>query len=115
MKDLATLTMESFVVIVDKHRDAQGLGQKEFGRKCWPESTPMAAAARWQVMRTKSRNTDKPQGILITDAYRMATVLGIDLPYLMMEAMYRTNDIASKSEEYKDVADKGKGKRKPKS
>lgn len=113
MKDLATLMMESFVVIVDQHREDQGLGKKEFAMKCWPESPPAAAAIRWQIMRTKSRNTNRPQGILLSDVQRMADVLNIEPAYLMLESMALTRSIMSKEQENKSVTKKNKSRRKP--
>lgn len=97
MKAPDVLLMELFVEIVDQHRQEQGLKQGEFAEKCWPESTPRVASMRWQTMRSKAYNTDKPQGVLISDAYRMATVLGIDLPHLMLESIYHAQDATIKS------------------
>ena len=37
-------------------------------------------------MRSKASNTGKPQGVLISDAQRMAEVLGEDLSYLLAVA-----------------------------
>lgn len=106
MNDYPTLMMRTFVVIVSQHLAARGLGHSAFARKCWPESSPAAAAMRWQAIRTKSRNSDKPQGVLIFDAQRMATALDIDLAYLMLECTTMTKHIASKSKKNKQLSDK---------
>jgi hypothetical protein len=46
-------------------------------------------------MRTKVRNTGKPQGVLISDAHCMSVALKEDLAYMFLLA----KDIASKKEE----------------
>ena len=76
----------AFVELVAKRVKERGFKKGEFAALVWPENSPKAAAARWTAMRSKASNTDKPQGVLISDAQRMAEVLGEDLSYLMAVA-----------------------------
>jgi len=94
-KNYDQLLMESFVELSAKFAKDQGLGQAEFARLVWPESSPRVASYRWQSMRTKVRNTGKPQGVLISDAQRMSVVLNQDLAYMFLLA----KDLASKKAE----------------
>ena len=89
MKDINDLMMESFVEIVDELAESRGFKKNEFAGQVWPESSPRAASSRWQNMRTKVSNTGKPQGVLISDAQRMAGVLGMDIAYLFLQASER--------------------------
>ena len=89
MKDLNDLMMESFVEIVDELAESKNLKKNEFAQQVWPESSARAASSRWQNMRTKVSNTGKPQGVLISDAQRMAGVLGMDIAYLFLQASER--------------------------
>ena len=72
-----------FVEFVAKRVKERGIKKGEFAALVWPEDSPKAAAARWTAMRSKASNTGKPQGVQISDAQRMAEVLGEDLSYLM--------------------------------
>jgi hypothetical protein len=76
----------AFVELVAERVKKRGWKKGEFAAMVWPNDTPKAAAARWTAMRSKASNTGKPQGILISDAQRMAEVLGEDLSYLMAVA-----------------------------
>lgn len=86
MKDLDDLMMESFVEVVDELRRASGLKHVDFVAKVWPESPQRSAVIRWHNMRSKVRNTGKPQGVLITDAQRMAAALDTEIAYLFLQA-----------------------------
>jgi len=94
-KNYDQLLMESFVELAAKKAQARGLGQAEFARLVWPESSPKVASYRWQSMRTKVRNTGKPQGVLISDAHRMSVALNQDLAYMFLQA----TDLATKKVE----------------
>jgi hypothetical protein len=89
MKDINDLMMESFVEIVNELAESKNMKKNEFAKLVWPESSPRAASSRWQNMRTKVSNTGKPQGVLISDAQRMAGVLGMDIAYLFLQASER--------------------------
>lgn len=73
----------AFVEYVDAQADSKGLGKGEFAHRVWPEDTLKAAASRWSTIRSKATNTGKPQGVLMSDAHRMASVLGINLGYIL--------------------------------
>lgn len=88
LKGYSELLMEAFVEVVDECSKTRGLKKSEFAQKVWPESSPRAASSRWQTMRTVATNTGRPQGVLISDAHRMAEVLNMDLPYLLLRASY---------------------------
>jgi hypothetical protein len=112
MRGYDELLMESFAEVVDETAEENGLKKSEFAKKVWPESSPRAAQSRWQTMRTVASNTGKPQGILISDAQRMAEVLGQDLPYLFLKAIMRAKDkdAAQKAAEKPVRARPGKAK-----
>ena len=84
--NFATLLERAFVELVAGRVKGRGWKKGEFAAMLWPGDTPKAAAARWTAMRSKASNTGKPQGVLISDAQRMAEVLGEDLSYLMAVA-----------------------------
>ena len=89
MIDLDDVIIESWVEIVAELAEDKTLKISEFARQVWPVSSARAAIARWQNMRTKVSNTGKPQGVLISDAQRMAGVLGMDIAYLFLQASER--------------------------
>jgi hypothetical protein len=95
LKGYAELLMEAFVGVVDETAEEKGLKKSEFAQKVWPESSPRAASSRWQTMRTVATNTGRPQGVLISDAQRMAEVLGQDLPYLFLRATLKAKEKAA--------------------
>ena len=76
----------AFVELVDKRADTRGYKKGEFAAKVWNDDTPKSAGRRWSVIRNTAKNTGKPQGVLISDAYRMAEVLGENLGYLLAVA-----------------------------
>lgn len=76
----------AFVELVAGRVKGRGWKKGEFAAMVWPKDTPKAAAARWTTMRSRASNTGKPQGVQISDAQRMAEVLGEDLSYLMAVA-----------------------------
>lgn len=86
MHNFAELMERSFVELVDGRAEARGWGKGEFASRVWPESNPKSAAVKWAAIRSKASNTGKPQGVLISDAQRMAEVLGEDLTYLLAVA-----------------------------
>lgn len=81
--NFAMLLERAFVELVAGRVKIRGWKKGEFAAMVWPDNTPKAAAARWTAMRSKASNTGKPQGVQISDAQRMAEVLGEDLSYLM--------------------------------
>ncbi len=86
MVDFSEMMERSFVDLVDKRADTRGLRKGEFAKRVWPEASPKSAAGKWAAIRVKASNTGKPQGVLISDAQRMAEVLGEDLTYLLAVA-----------------------------
>ena len=76
----------AFVELVAGRVKSRGWKKGEFAALVWPDNTPKAAAARWTAMRNQASNTGKPQGVQISDAQRMAEVLGEDLSYLLAVA-----------------------------
>ena len=85
------MLMEAFVEVVDDLAEQQGFTKAEFARAVWPESTPRVASYRWQSMRNKVRNTGKPQGVLISDAFRMCAALNQALPYVFILAEHQAS------------------------
>lgn len=81
--DFSLKLERAFVEYVDRQADAKGFGKGEFAHLVWPEDTLKAAASRWSAMRSRATNTGKPQGLLMSDAHRMAGVLEINLGYIL--------------------------------
>jgi hypothetical protein len=98
------LMMESFVELADSMASAKGLTKAELAQLAWPESSPRVASYRWQSMRTKVRNTGKPQGVLISDAVRLAKALDQHLAYMFILAEERATKKMAALEGEKTVA-----------
>lgn len=92
MKDFGDLLMEAFVEVVDETAEARGLKKSEFAQKVWPKSSARSASSRWQTIRTVASRTGCPQAVLVSDAQRMADVLGAELPYLFLQASVRAKE-----------------------
>lgn len=92
MVNFSTMLERCFVVLIDKRADARGWGKGEFAQKVWPEDNPKSAATKWAAIRSRSSNTGKPQGVLLSDAQRMAEALDEDLAYLLAVAKEKTRD-----------------------
>lgn len=86
MDEFSSLIERYFVSLVDERADARGWGKGEFAQQVWPRDNPKSAATKWAAMRGRSSNTGRPQGVLISDAQRMADVLDEDLTYLLAVA-----------------------------
>lgn len=81
----------AFVELVIEKAERKGFKKGEFAAQVWPEMSPKAAATRWTSIRLKASNTGKPQAVAIADAHRMATVIGIELSYLLAIATERAS------------------------
>ncbi len=86
MEDSAIRLERAFVTLIDARADRRGWGKGEFARMVWPEASPKVAAAKWAAIRGKASHTGKPQGVLVSDAQRMADILQEDLTYLLAVA-----------------------------
>jgi len=86
VNDYSSQLERTFVLLVDSRANARGWGKGEFAQKVWPKDNPKSAATKWAAIRSRSSNTGRPQGVLISDAHRMADVLGEDLTYLLAMA-----------------------------
>ncbi len=95
MENFSFLLERSFVELVDKRADARDWKKGEFAKMVWPDAPAKAAAAKWSAMRGKATNTGKPQGVLVSDAERMAEILGEDLTYLLAVAKENARQQAS--------------------
>lgn len=88
--DFANKVERAFVQLVEERAEAR-FKKGEFAAKLWPEMSPKAAASRWTSIRIKASNTGKPQSVSITDAQRMAAVIGKELSYLLAIAAERAS------------------------
>jgi hypothetical protein len=84
--DFATKLERSFVELVAERARRRGFRKGAFAHQLWPEASLKAAASRWTAMRGTAAHTGKPQGVSISDAQRMAEVLGEELSYLLAVA-----------------------------
>jgi hypothetical protein len=108
------MIMETFVEVVDGQAKARGFTKAGFARAVWPESSPRVASYRWQSMRNKVRNTGKPQGILISDAFRMCAALHQSLAYVFMLVEHKAGEKQARLEaENQATTPAATGKKKP--
>jgi hypothetical protein len=89
MKDFNDLMMESFIELAAEMSRAAGFKKGEFAQKLWPQSDPRVAVNRWRWMRSQVKITGKPQGLLVSDAQRIATALNQNLAYMFVLAQDR--------------------------
>lgn len=96
MEHFSEMLERCFVELVDQRSGERGWGKAEFAALVWPETSPRSAAGKWAAIRFRATNTGKPQGVLISDAQRMADVLGEDLAFLLSLAKEEARRQASK-------------------
>lgn len=77
-----------FVELVVQRAEKKGFNKSEFARKVWPEAHPKSSAAKWAAIRGRVSKTGNPQGVLLSDAMRMASILDEDVTYLIACAKY---------------------------
>ncbi len=75
--------------IAQKVKKELHMSYVDFASLVWPELTRNHATQKWKSIRLSSRNTGKPQGLLIRDAKKMAEILGTEFAYLIMQATLR--------------------------
>ena len=92
MSDFADLIMESFVEIIDSIATQNNIRKGEFAVMVWPDMPPKVAERRWLFMRKKSYDTGHPQGVLLSDAYRLARTLDQDLAYILLKATAKAEE-----------------------
>lgn len=90
-EDFSQKVERAFVDIIVERADKKNLKKGEFAAMVWPEMSLKAASSRWTAVRLKATHTGKPQAVSVADAYRMATVVGKELGYLMIVATERAN------------------------
>jgi hypothetical protein len=86
MADFSEMFMKAFVEVVSEMAAIKGLKKGAFAQKVWPETSPKLAREKWLHIRTITPRTGQPQGVLISDALRMAEALGEELAFLMLRA-----------------------------
>jgi len=90
---LSSAVERSLVEVIDARADSMGLKKGEFAALVWPESSPKVASSRWAAIRCSAFNTGKPQSVTVSDAHRMAAILGEDLSYLIVLASEMAKNI----------------------
>jgi len=109
--DYAELVMESFVEIVDKLATQNRIKKGELAAKVWPDMQPRMANRKWQFIRKKSYTTGQPQGLLLSDAYRLAAALDQDPAYILLKASSMAEDKLSKLQAASPVKPKSETKK----
>ena len=84
--NLADLVMRCYVQVIDERAESKGIKKGDFARRIWPEGTPKASRSRWLHIRTADAISGHQQGLLVSDAYKMAQALGENFSMLMMRA-----------------------------
>ena len=92
MKDINDLIMEAFIQVAADMAKAQGFKKGDFAQRIWPDSETRVAVNRWRNMRTQVKITGKPQGLLVSDAHRLALALNQNISYMFILAQ----DLAQK-------------------
>lgn len=114
MESIASQIERALVEIVDELAKAKGMKKVDFSARVWPETSPKAAYARWNVMRGKASKTGRPQGVLISDAQSMAEVLDEDLAYLLLRAKDRVRQKLEGEKAVESCVEENQKTRKPK-
>jgi hypothetical protein len=86
MNDFAYEVERCFVQIVTALTKEKRLKISDFAQMVWPERTPTAGTARWNVIKGKSTLTGAPQKLLFSDAVRIAKALDMELAVLILKA-----------------------------
>jgi len=83
---MAELFESSFIEIVLNLTQNNKFKKAEFARQIWPESSPQVARNRWNGMRNGDSRTGKPISCTLRDAYMMASILGLQMAYVTLQA-----------------------------
>ena len=86
MKDVNDLMMEAFIEVATGMAKDLGFKKGDFAQKIWPNSERRVAINRWRSMRTQVKVTGKPQGLLVSDANRLAVALNQNISYMFILA-----------------------------
>jgi hypothetical protein len=89
MEDFADLLERCFIEVVQEILKAKHIKNIHFAEKVWPDRSSQAACSRWNVIKGISPKTGLPQKLIFSDTQRMAEVLEIELPYLILRAKDR--------------------------
>lgn len=87
--DDAALLERAFVELVGERLEAHGWKKIDFAARIWPESSRKAASSKWNDIFSRASKTGKPQGLRLSEAQRIAQILGEDLVYLIAVANER--------------------------
>jgi hypothetical protein len=103
---MADLFEESFIEVIDGLAEKGGLKKGAFSRLVWPDSTPLVARNRWANMRTPLARNGRPIACNLSDAYRLAKALGLQVAYVALQA---ENLADRKYEQMKLAESEGRG------
>lgn len=76
-----------FVKIIQGYVENSGFSHSEFAQKVWPEKAKESAITTWNAIRDKSSKTGRPQGLKTHEGLVMASIMGQDYVYIMVEAI----------------------------
>lgn len=79
-----TKLQAAFTALVAARAKEKGFKKRAFACKVWPELSVNSANGRWAALRKEA--TNKPQGLLLVDAFRLAEALGENPLYLIGKA-----------------------------
>lgn len=83
---IAELFEKYFIKLVTNLAEENKIKKGEFAQRVWPESTSQVARNRWNGMRTEDCRTGKPLTCTLSDAFRMARILGLQVAYVALQA-----------------------------
>jgi hypothetical protein len=98
MPDPSALFMRFFVELITEAVRRKRLKMVDFALLVWPDFTPRSARQRWQYMRKGIPGKGRPLEVTLSEAYKMAQVLGQDLNGLFLRANDRTNQALEAAE-----------------
>ena len=83
---MADLFEVSFIEVIVGLAAKSSVKKGAFARLVWPESTPLVARNRWATMRIPHPRNGKPIACTLSDAYRLASALGLQVAYVALQA-----------------------------
>lgn len=110
---MADLFESSFIEMVCNLAVKQKIKKGDFANRVWPDSSEHVARNKWANMRIKAPGTGKPATCSLSDAFRLASALGLNMAYVVLQAEnLAENKLKEISQPAADISAKPKAARK---
>ena len=106
--EIANLYESCFIETIRELAEAKNFKKGDFAKQVWPESSDKVARNRWERMRTEDGRTGKPVACSLSDAYRMASVLGLQMSYVTVQAEFKAKRLIEDMDRARDDSPKNK-------